>query len=454
MNQTDAFLKAMEAVWEAPMPPRIQDRAKRALLDYLGVTLAGAKSLADKRQAYLKAADPGPGPFNVIGTGLRLDLKEAVFLNGLHGHALDLDDGVNEGIIHLGSPLFSLLLPLAEKHAIDYPRFLKAVLVGYEAGFTLASAIQPCHKALGYHATATCGVLSSTLAAAYLLDLAPELRKNALATASVSASGVLKVLDEGSELKPYNVAKAALLGLLSLEMAQAGFRGPLDPLGGQRGFLKMMTGRDDVALGPAVRDGVYALERSYTKPYAACRYCHPAIEAAILLREEWGLIADEIDQVQVKTYYWAVNHHDHTYIPSGASAKMSIPYSVALGLIRGRAGLEEYEAPYIQDPELLALTSRVRVLADSQMTDLFPVKTVAEVSLNTVGGEHFSKRVDLPKGEPGNPLSEEAFADRFRDLLRYSGKSAPEAHSLMTLVQTLDGNMAPLFDQLGHLEEV
>ena len=212
----------------------------------------------------------------------------------------------------------------------------------------------------------------------------------------------------------------------------------------------MMAGQDDVKLNLPVRDGVYALERSYTKPYAACRYCHPAIEAAIRLRDQWALAPEEIEEVQVKTYYWAVNHHDHTDIPSGASAKMSIPYSVALGLIRGRAGLEEYELPHIQDPSILALTSRVKVEADDLMTELFPLKTVAEVSLTTLGGKDFSQRVDLPKGEPGNPLSQEAFADRFVDLLGYSGMSADQARSLMTLVQTLEGSMDPLFERLGQ----
>lgn len=49
---------------------------------------------------------PETGEFNTIGTGKRLSLKEAVFLNGLNAHALDFDDGTNSGIIHLGSPIF------------------------------------------------------------------------------------------------------------------------------------------------------------------------------------------------------------------------------------------------------------------------------------------------------------------------------------------------------------
>jgi 2-methylcitrate dehydratase PrpD len=69
-------------------------------------------------------------------------------------------------------------------------------------------------------------------------------------------------------------------------MAKAGFIGHHDVLGGGRGYLKMMTGSEDIELREPLLNGTYAIEKSYTKPYAACRYCHPAIEAAIKLGKQ------------------------------------------------------------------------------------------------------------------------------------------------------------------------
>ena len=129
-------------------------------------------------------------------------MKDAVFLNGLNAHALDYDDGTNSGIIHLGSPVFSLLLPLAQRFKKSVGDVLRAAVVGYEASYTMAVSIQPKHKALGFHATGTCGMLGATLSAAYMLGFTDEERYQAFAVACVAASGMLKVLDDGSELKP------------------------------------------------------------------------------------------------------------------------------------------------------------------------------------------------------------------------------------------------------------
>ena len=164
---------------------------------------------------------------------------------------------------------------------------LRAAVIGYEASYTMAVSIQPKHKSLGYHATGTCGMLGATLAAAYMLGFSTEERYQAFATACVAASGMLKVLDDGSELKPYNVAKTALLSLTSLQLAKSGFKGHYDPLGGYRGFLKMMSGDENIEIKPCLLNGSYAIMKSYTKPYASCRYTHPPVEAAIHLRNQY-----------------------------------------------------------------------------------------------------------------------------------------------------------------------
>ena len=155
MNRSIEFLAAVDRVRNTEIPEAVTERAKRSLLDYLAVTCAGAAFQRDKLQRYGAFAEPEPGRFRVIGTGRDLVLKEAVFLNGLNAHALDFDDGTNSGIIHLGSPIFSLLIPLAQRYGIGTAQMLKAAITGYEASYTMAISIQPGHKAMGYHATGT-----------------------------------------------------------------------------------------------------------------------------------------------------------------------------------------------------------------------------------------------------------------------------------------------------------
>ena len=417
LNKSVEFFEMIDRVWKAPIPEEVMARARRSLLDYLAVTCAGAEFQKEKLEKYWEFAQPEEGKFRAIGTGKDVVLKEAVFLNGLNGHALDFDDGTNSGIIHLGSPIFSLLLPLALRYGTSVDEVLKAAITGYEASYTMAVSIQPGHKAMGYHATGTCGTLGATLAAAYMLGFSDEERFHAFASACVAASGMLKVLDDGSELKPYNVAKTALLSLTALQLGKSGFKGHADPLGG-RGFFKMMTGKEDVELKPVLLNGTYAIMKSYTKPYASCRYTHPAVEAAIHLRP--SVKASDVEEIDIKTYDLAVSGHDHTEIPGSYSAKMSIPYATAAGLIYGKAGLQEFTEERVKEKNILELTKKIHVSSDDALSAVFPGIQAAVVTIKTKNGE-YTDRVDFPKGEPENPLTDEEFRSRYDGLMEYAG---------------------------------
>lgn len=418
MNVSEKFFFEIDHVAGMTVPAAVMERAKHSLLDYLAVTCAGAVFQSEKLKRYFDFAQPEAGMFKAIGLGRNLVLKEAVFLNGLNAHALDFDDGTNSGIIHLGSPIFSLLLPLAQRYHIQLDKLLSSAIVGYEASYTMAVSIQPKHKAMGYHATGTCGVIGATLAAAYMLDFSAEERYQAFATSCVSATGMLKVLDDGSELKPYNVAKTVLLALSSLQLAKAGFKGHTDPLGGYRGFLKMMSGDDKTEIKSALLNGSYAIMKSYTKPYASCRYTHPAVEAAILLRNENMLSPGEIKSIEVETYDLAVSGHDHKDVIGSYSAKMSIPYSTAVALIYGKAGLQEFGDDALNSDVVKELTNKVNVVADEKLSVNFPMEQSAIVTIRSTKGD-FTKKIDYPKGEPENPMSEDEFYNRYKDLMTF-----------------------------------
>lgn len=444
MNKSIDFLQRINEVWEKEVPEEVMSRARRSLLDYLAVTCAGAEFQKDKLQRYFEFAQPEEGKFKAIGTGKNLALKEAVFLNGLNGHALDFDDGTNSGIIHLGSPIFSLLLPLCQRYDIGIEQMLRAAITGYEASYTMAVSIQPGHKAMGYHATGTCGTLGAVIAASYMLDFSEEERFQAFAAACVAASGMLKVLDDGSELKPYNVAKTSLLALTALQLAKSGFKGHSDPLGG-RGFFKMMTGKEDIELKPVLLNGTYAIMKSYTKPYASCRYTHPAVEAMIHMRDQ--VKAEDIEEVDIRTYDLAVSGHDHTDIPGSYSAKMSIPYASAVGMIFGKAGLQEFSEETVKRSDVLDLTKKFKVTADDELSSVFPGIQAAIVTIKTKDNT-YTERVDFPKGEPENPMSEEEFRSRYDGLMEYGGITAEVSDEVYKTVYRTEAKVEELIKDL------
>ena len=110
--------------------------------------------------------------------------------------------------------------------------------------------------------------------------------------------------------------------------------------------------------------------------------------------------------------------------------------AVAAGLIWGRAGLQEFSEEAVRGETVLALTRREQVEADEALSAAFPGIQAAIVEVKTFDGRTLTQRVDYPKGEPENPLSEAEFRSRFDQLTAYAGKSAADAEALYGFVQT------------------
>lgn len=443
MNRTEAYLEAIAAMANQEIPEAVIRRTKLALLDYIGVTLAGYKEQQEKVDGIIQSFCDD-GEIRPVGIERSMSMNNAAFLNGLNGHALDFDDGTNAGIIHLGSPLFSVLLPLAQKYRFDGKKLLRAAVLGYETSFTMARTIQPAHKQRGYHATGTCGLLGIAVAVSEALDFTQKQRKDAFSTAAVSATGTLKVLEDGSQLKPYNVGKTALLGLTAAQMAQVGFDTPDDVLSGPAGFLSQMYGSEDVSFVQPLLDGTYAIQKAYIKPYAACRYTHPSIDIAKELRKNTSFQSEQIRSVNIKTYALAVKKHDHTDIKGAASAKMSIPYNFAVTYILGKTGMKAFTQEALCNPQVQALTKKVTVLEDAQMTAAFPQKTIAQVELVLEDNRTITGESILPKGEPENPLSLEETIEKFSELAAYGGKTQKQINQIVEAVLHVE-------DQLDRL---
>lgn len=444
MNETRRFLSRIDKVGERPIPDHVIHRTKLALLDYIGVTLAGLQSHREKVEDLVESFCDD-GQIRPVGMTKKMSMDQAVFLNGLNGHALDFDDGTNAGIIHLGSPIFSVLLPLAQKHHFSGEKLLRAAVLGYETSFTMAMTIQPTHKKRGYHATGTCGLLGIAEAVSRALDFTQEQREAAFSTAAVSATGTLKVLEDGSELKPYNVAKTALLGLTAAQMAHAGFQTPEDALSGMAGFYSQMYGSEDVTPVEPLLGGTYAVEKAYIKPYAACRYTHPSIDIARELRAQ-GPAPEQICQVRIRTYALAVKKHDHTDIPCAASAKMSIPYNFAVTYVLGKTGMDAFTDEALADLRVQALCRKVTVAEDDAMTAAFPEKTVATVELVCEDGTVICGRSELPKGEPENPLTTQEAIGKFDSLAAYGGVEPQRREAIVDAVLHLETELDKLLE--------
>ena len=433
MNISDQLINLVCGIKFEDISDAALAKLRVCLADTLGVTLAGAKDLNGKETCLFQLLDDGSRVISPIGMSQKTSLVNAILINGLSAHFLELDDGVRYGVIHPSAPLFSALIPIATVKGVSWEQFVLGAICGYEISIRLASAMQPSHYSRGYHPTATCCTLGVAVGIAVMLGYSQEEVKDAFSTACVSAAGSLKVLEDVSELKPYNCAKASLMGYYTAMMAKAGFKGPHDPLGGETGFLKMMADAYDE--GRLLDwNGIFAIEKVYLKPYASCRHTHPEIEAAFTIRQQEGFDAKMVCDIKVTTYKGVLGKHDFNKVYGESSARMSIPYSLAVALCSGKAGIEEFTDKYIQDPLVQKLTKMAVIKGDEDLSKLVPDKRVAVVNVQQEDGKAFMSRVEYPKGEPENPLSEDELFTKFSSMVNHAQIDAHQSERLFLMV--------------------
>lgn len=438
MNLTDRYIDRilyfLNAEWNAESYRKI----KECLLDYTGVLLAGAEYLRDRHDSYIQIVGEKNGNAFAAGTGRRTDVFSAALLNGLSAHVLELDDGHRYGMLHPGVTIFSALLAIAEQEHMQPEIFLKAAAAGYEAAVRLACMVQPVHKKKGFHASATCGTIGVAVAVGIARDYGRQTLCSAVSAAATSASGLLEMIDDNSELKPYNCAQAAVNGIIAANIALCGYCGPNDALGGNRGFIAALNGMidpDKVDTGLNMQDCIGTI---YRKMYASCRHTHSAVEAALKLRNRSRQKSKEIICVLVETYDLAVFGHDRTDVKNISSAKMSTPYAVAAALLYGKSGLEAFTDELIRDKEINSFMRRIKVVGKDSLSELAPAKRAAIVTVTYSDGKQCSIRVDYPKGEPENQLTQQEMREKFTGLLFFAGRSQGEAQTLIKDIESLE----------------
>ena len=429
MNVTEIFINGLISQLQS-LTIQVRRQAAMCLLDYCGVVLGGRE--------YIKETHP-----ELLGS---LGAEMSVLQDGFCAHVLELDDGHRHGMIHLGASIISAMLEEAKKEDMTSAQMLKGIVMGYEAAVRCAKAIQPGHKMRGYHVSGTCGTIGSAMGIAFALGYAKEQLQSTLACAVSSAAGVLEIQEQSSELKPYNVGRAAMDGVVAANIGRLGMPGPDDILGGKRGFLSAMTDTPHPEFLTDLSNEDYAIEGIYQKVHAACRHCHPAIDATLAMKNDLRLQPDLIERIEVHTYKLAVGSHDHTEIKGISSAKLSTPYAVALAIVKGGCGYADYNEDNLDDYWIKNLTQMVRVVEDENLTVQSPTVRGARVTIYMKDGNEYEATCLYPKGEPENPLSREELEDKFRGLAMYGGLTSAECDEVISEVWKEDFNLKKIMN--------
>lgn len=395
----------------APDIPRtVKHKAKRCLVDALGVALAGsANEGATILARTCRELAPG-GSATVVGARNGLPHPFAALVNGFQMHVLDYDDTYNPGLttVHGSSPVWPAIWAASELRRSSGSAALRAFVLGWETEVRIARAAGPYHYDVGWHVTGTVGHLGAAAAVGALLGLGERQVRHALGTAGTQSAGLKEVY--GSHGKAFHPGKAAMDGLLAAILTERGFTSTETILEGKVGFWNVLS-RD--AEPRRALDGLgetWELLDDGFKAYSCGSLMHPTIDAIISLRRDHQLDPNDVVAIEARAnalLSWVMAKGRPA---TGLDGKFSSSHCAAVAMVDGAAGLSQFTDERVDAPEVVAMRERVRFDFD----DTLP-KDAATVTLSLSDGRELTRETKHNKGTPANPMSDAELSAKFTD---------------------------------------
>ena len=424
------------------LSPEIIASAKIAMSDTIGVTLLGASSDTAEIARQAAAITEQEGTATILGTTLRANQLDAAFANAVAGHAFDYDDFTELFGGHPSVPILPGLLAVGETTGATGIELIRAYIIGVELETRLALGVHFQHYEKGWHPTSTLGVFGAAAGCAYLLNLDATQTAQAIAIAASNASGIKA--NFGTMTKPLHIGQCARSGVLAAQLAAKGFTANPHALEAPQGFL-------DVYNGP----GNYSIERILDKwfdpplvlspginlkQFPCCGSTHPAIFAAIRLRERQRFDHKRIRRIEILTHPRRLPHTNQPHPQTSLESKFSIQYCVARALVDGQVTLGDFENAAWEQTNITRLLSITQVGEHSDMVKLESGTFGAQVNITLENQEQISERIDHGGGRgPNNPMTDTERRNKFVDC---ASRTLPDAQ------------VSRLFDTLEQLERV
>jgi len=174
--------------------------------------------------------------------GAELPAVNACRVNALTSDASASDDSDLRTIVHLGTPLTSSTLALAERFGSNGKDVLAAMVLGYEVAGRIGEAVMPAYRDRGFHGCIV-AIFGAAVAAGRMLKLDAPQMTQAIAIASVSMGGLATAADT-SIAREYFAGNAALLGMNAALAAQKGYAIEERILETGKGFFDAYGGED------------------------------------------------------------------------------------------------------------------------------------------------------------------------------------------------------------------
>jgi len=413
------------------LPDTVQHQGKRALLDTLGVLIAGGITPASRiMNGFVEdqmTASSRQVSCTVISTGKKVSAVGAALANGIAANGLDMDDGYNAAKGHPGAALLPVLLASVElTNGISGGDFLAALVVGYELSIRAALIRHATYYT--YHSTGSWGAIGGAAAGGKILGLDSEQIRNAMGIAEYFAplAPMMKGIDVVAMTKD-SISWGCMAAMSSILLASKGFTG-IEPI-------------YEDGPGPELSEGLgkeWLVLDLYHKPYACCHWVQPPIAGVFALLQKYHLSHEQIKKIRVFSFKEA------TKLSCAAprdteEAQYNMAYGLACAVIKGKLGPEEVTPPTIFDPEILKFMDRIESIEDHKIQKSYPEKRQAMVEITTDDGKVFrSGLVDALWGGPKSRPSDEDLNIKFQAVTKPILTSKKQRLELQNLIWDLE----------------
>ena len=425
----------------ADVPAAVVEKAKLVFLDTLGIALASSTMDFGLMAINVARKLGGPKASLLIGTSDRVAAANAVIANGTLAHGLDYDDTLEEAIVHTGCCAGITALAAGEEVGATGAAVLEAAIVGTEVLCKVGLVAPGKFHARGFHPTAICSTFGAAAAAGKLYGLNLNQWVDAFGLCGSQSSGIIEYLADGTWTKRIHPGWSAHGGVIATLLAKEGFRGPAKVLEGTHGFFSAFGGKNDYDFEKILELGQrWEIPRLTFKSYPCGSISHPYMDCALRIKQKHSPHPDQIMEVICRTAEGPVHRlweplANKQKPVSSYGAKFSLPYSIAVMLIRGRAGLEEFSESAIRDHEVLDLAAKVRYEVDPTID--YPRHFEGHVQLKMKDGSVFTEDQLHPRGGYEDPLPPEEVDTKFRANARLA-LAEDDVEEIIRMVQQLE----------------
>ena len=391
------------------LPPAVRKEGVRTLLNFVGVAVGASHHDGVNDAVAALAPFSGPPQASILGRRDRFDILNAAMINGISAHIFDYDDTHLRTIIHPGAPVIPGILALAEYRPVSGKDFLNAVIIGTEVALRIGNSVTPEHYDRGWHSTGTCGVFGAAAAAGMILGLTEQQMVWALGLAASQPVGFRESF--GSMNKSFNPGRAANNGLLAALLASKNFTSSDEMIEAKRGWANTISTKQDFR---EITEGLgthYEAALNTYKPFACGIVLHPALDAAIQLRNQYKVTPDQIDHIDLRVNPLVLELTGKKTPHEGLEGKFSVYHAVAVAIVEGAAGEKQFSERAVRDPIVVSLRSKV-------VPQIDPSIKPEQVDLTIVlkDGRKLHKYIEHAIGSIEVPMTDSALETKFSDL--------------------------------------